>query len=71
MKLSFGGGDSGGKKCTWVWQVLCLMRNWSLESGCRFCIAAFGMNLGSVEVKMFTRFNVICKENVAVNFITV
>jgi hypothetical protein len=26
----------------------------SLESGCRFCVDAFGMNLVSVAVKMFS-----------------
>jgi hypothetical protein len=27
----------------------------SLESGCRFCVGAFGRNLASVAVKMFSR----------------
>jgi hypothetical protein len=26
----------------------------SLESGCRFCVGAFGRNLASVAVKMFS-----------------
>jgi hypothetical protein len=55
---------------------------WSLESDCRFCVDAFGRNLASVAVKMFSNliycikkcytfctFNDICKYNAAVDFI--
>jgi hypothetical protein len=51
-----------------------------LESGGRFCVGAFGRNLTSVAVKMFSHvvyfiktfykfctFNVICKDNAAIN----
>jgi hypothetical protein len=53
----------------------------SLESGGRFCVGAFGRNLFSVAVKMFSHliyfikkycsfcnFNAICKDNAAINF---
>jgi hypothetical protein len=56
----------------------------SLESGGRFCVGAFGRNLASVAVKMFSHliyfkkefykfctFNAICKYDAAVNCITV
>jgi hypothetical protein len=56
----------------------------NLESGGRFCVGAFGRNLASVAVMMFSHliyfikkcykfctFNAICKENVAMNCITV
>jgi hypothetical protein len=36
---------SGGI-CVWL----------SLESGGRFCVGAFGRNMASVEIKMFTNF---------------
>jgi hypothetical protein len=56
----------------------------SLESGGRFCVGAFGSNLASVAVKMFSHlihfffkkvykfhtFNAICKDNAAVNCVT-
>jgi hypothetical protein len=54
------------------------------ESGSQFCVGAFGRNLASVTVKMFSRlmyfkmkcykcctFNEICKHNAAINCITV
>jgi hypothetical protein len=56
----------------------------SMESGGRFCAGAFGRNLASVAVKMFLHliqfikifyklctFNAICKDNSAINCITV
>jgi hypothetical protein len=56
----------------------------SVESGGRFCVGAFGRNLASVAVKMFSHlnffikkfyklctFNAICKDNAAINCITV
>jgi hypothetical protein len=56
----------------------------SLESGGRFCVGAFGRNLASVALKMFSHeiyifkefykfctFNAICKDNSARNRITV
>jgi hypothetical protein len=50
LKLSSHGGDSGSKKFKrgygGVWR--------SLESGGRFCVGAFGRNLASVAVKMFS-----------------
>jgi hypothetical protein len=58
--------------------------NGSLESGCWFCVDAFGRNLASVTVKMFSHliyfknkfykfcaFSVICKDNAEINCITV
>jgi hypothetical protein len=56
---------------------------WSLESGGRFCVGAFGRNLASVVVKMFLHLiyiimtfykfcilNAVCKDNAAINCIT-
>jgi hypothetical protein len=55
----------------------------SLESGGRFCLGAFGRNLASVAVKMYSHFNFfktfykfctssgICKDNAVINYITV
>jgi hypothetical protein len=53
----------------------------SLESSGRFCVGAFGRNLASVAVKMFSHliyfmkkfykfctFNTICKDNAAINY---
>jgi hypothetical protein len=34
----------------------------SLESGGRFCVCAFGMNLASVAVKMFSHLTYFIKE---------
>jgi hypothetical protein len=59
FKLSSDGGDSGSNKCKrgyggaygGVWWSL-----GSLESGGRFCVGAFGRNLASVAVKMFSHF---------------
>jgi hypothetical protein len=84
LKLSSDGGDSGTKKCKRgygdaygrVWR--------SIESGGRFCVGAFGRNLASVAVKMFSHliylikkfekfctFNAICEDNAAINCNTV
>jgi hypothetical protein len=94
LKLSSGGGDSGSKKCkrdmgapevgsggVCVWREY---RVWSQESGSPFCVGAFGRNLASVAVKMFSHliyfiktfynfcaFSVICKDNAAISCITV
>jgi hypothetical protein len=56
----------------------------NLESGGRFCVGAFGRNLASVAVKMFSHsiyfenklykscaFSAICKDNAAINCITI
>jgi hypothetical protein len=56
----------------------------SLDSGVRFCVGAFGRNLASLAVKFFSHliyfvknfyefcaFSAICKDNVAINCITV
>jgi hypothetical protein len=56
----------------------------SLESGGRFCFGAFGRNVASVAVKMFSlliyfikkfykfyTFNTVSKDNAAINYITV
>jgi hypothetical protein len=56
----------------------------SLESGGQFCVGAFGRNLASVVMKMFSHliyfakkfykfctFGAICKDNAAINCITV
>jgi hypothetical protein len=55
----------------------------SLESGGWFCVGAFGRNLASVAVKVFSQsiyfikefykfctFINVCKDNVAINYIT-
>jgi hypothetical protein len=83
-KLSSDGGDSGSKKCRrghdgaygGIWR--------SLETDDRFCVGAFGRNLASVAVEMFSHFiyfvnksyevcafNAICKDIAAINCITV
>jgi hypothetical protein len=54
---------------------------WSLELGGQFCVGAFGTNMASVAVNMFTHLiyimkifynccasNAICKENTAINY---
>jgi hypothetical protein len=59
MKLISDGGDSGIRKCKrgygdaygGVWRSAF---GGSLESGGRFCVGAFGRNLASVAVKMFS-----------------
>jgi hypothetical protein len=90
LKLSSGGGDSGREKCKLgyggayggVWWNLPLAGVGILESGGRFSVGAFGRNLASVAVKMFSHiiysrkkfykfftFNSICKDNAAINCI--
>jgi hypothetical protein len=89
LKLSSDRGDFGSGKCNGgayggVWRSLRLAEFWSLESGGCFCIGAFGRNLASVAVKVFSHliyfiktfyksctFNVICKDNAAINCISV
>jgi hypothetical protein len=56
---------------------------WSLQSGSRFGVGAFGRNVASVAIKMFSRsiyfiknykfctFNAICKDNAVINCIPV
>jgi hypothetical protein len=53
MKRRFDDGDSGSKKCK---RGCCgaYGGGGSLESGGRFCVGAFGSNLASVAVKMFS-----------------
>jgi hypothetical protein len=61
-KLGSDDGDSGSKKCergyggaySELWRSLRLARVCGLESGGRFCVGAFGRNLASVAVKMFS-----------------
>jgi hypothetical protein len=48
LKLSTDGDDSGSKKCYEA--MIALM----VESGGRLCVGAFGGNLASVAVKMFS-----------------
>jgi hypothetical protein len=56
----------------------------SLESGSRFCVGPIGRNVASVTMKIFSHliyfiktfykyctFNAICKDNAAINCITV
>jgi hypothetical protein len=63
-----------------AWQSLCLAGVWNLESGSWFCVGSFGKNLAFVSVNMFSHliyfikkcykfftFNVICKDNAAIN----
>jgi hypothetical protein len=90
LKFSSDGGDSGNNKCKrnydgaygGVWRSVRLAGFWGLESDGRFCVGAFGRNLASVAVKMFSRsihfikkfyecrtFNAICKDNAAINCI--
>jgi hypothetical protein len=74
---------------TWLWWRLWWVLaksafGGSLESGGRFCVGAFGRNLASVAVKMFSRlmyflkkfykcctFNAIFKDNAVINYFTV
>jgi hypothetical protein len=76
---------SGSKKCKYKWWGLAESAfGGSLESGGRFCVGAFGRNLASVAVKIFSHliyfirkfykfctFSAICKDNAAINCITV
>jgi hypothetical protein len=92
IKLSSDGGDSGSKKCKrgcsgtsgGVWPSLRLAEVWSLDSGSRLLVVAFGRNVASVAVTMFSRSvyltkgvyelctcNAICKDSAAISFITV
>jgi hypothetical protein len=86
FKSSSDGRDSGSKKRKrWgYWGVAEFALGGSLESSGWFCVGAFGRNLASVAVKMFTHliclknkfskvytFNAICKDNGAINYITV
>jgi hypothetical protein len=80
-KRGYGGAYGG------VWRTLRLTESAfgrSLESGVRFCVGAFGRNLATVAVKMFPHliciikkfyklctFDAICKDNAAMNCITV
>jgi hypothetical protein len=88
LKLRSDCGDSGSKKCKrgddgangGVWRSLRLAGVCS-----QFCVSAFGRNLPSVAVKMFSHliyfffkkfykfctFSAICKDNAAINCITV
>jgi hypothetical protein len=52
LKVIFDGGDYGSKNANEavVGSAFC----GSLESGGRFCVGAFGRNLVSVAVKMFS-----------------
>jgi hypothetical protein len=83
LQLSSDGGDYGSRKCKRDYGA-CLEESAfseSLESGGLFCVGAFGCNLASVAVNMFSHLiyliykictcNAICKDNVAINFIPV
>jgi hypothetical protein len=67
LKFRFDGGDSGGKKCKQgkggayggVRHSLRLAGVRSLESGGQICVDAFGSNLSSHAVKMFSHFGLI------------
>jgi hypothetical protein len=50
LKLSLDDGNSGSKKCKQGYDGIW----WSLELGGQFCVGAFGRNLASVTVKMFS-----------------
>jgi hypothetical protein len=80
FKLSSDGGVSGSKKCKRSSGSQRLARVWNMESGGLFCVGAFGRNLASVAVKMFSHliyflkkfykcctFNAICRDNAATN----
>jgi hypothetical protein len=90
LKLSSDGGDSGSNKCKRgyggacgeVWWNLRLAGVWRQAD--RLSVGAFGMNLVSVAVKMFSNliyfinkfyqrctFNGSYEDNTAINFITV
>jgi hypothetical protein len=87
-EISSDGGDSGSKKCKQGYggahgRVESAFGG-ILESGGRFCVGAFGRNLASVAVKMFSHliyfikkfhtfctFNAIFKDSAALNCITV
>jgi hypothetical protein len=69
--------------CGGVWWSLRFVEVWCLESGGRFYVGTFGRNPTSVAVTMFSHliyftikfykfctFNAICKDNAAVNCIT-
>jgi hypothetical protein len=73
--MQIGYGDAYGG----VWRSVF---DRSLESGGQFCVGAFGKNLASVAVKMFSyliyftkkfykfcSFNAICKDNAAISCI--
>jgi hypothetical protein len=89
-KLSSDGGDSGSNKCKkqlwWrlMWGLAESVFGGSLESGSRICVGAFGRNLASVAVKMFSdliyfikkfykcySFNAIRRDAAAINCITI
>jgi hypothetical protein len=77
-------GNFGSKKCKLLWWGLAdFAFGWSLESGGLFYGGAFGRNLASVVVKIFSYliqlakkcykicvFNAICRGNAAVTCIT-
>jgi hypothetical protein len=80
MKLSYDGGDSGGKKCKRFYDGAYGAVWRTMESGSLFCVGASGRNLASVGVEMFSHliyflkkcdkfciFNAICKDNTAIN----
>jgi hypothetical protein len=84
LKLSPDGGDPGSKKCKRGYGGACGGVWRSLESGGRFCVGAFGRNLASVAMKMFTHFicfikkfykfctfNAICNDNAEINCLNV
>jgi hypothetical protein len=60
MKLSSDGGNSGSKKCGRGYGGACggglaeSAFSGSTESNGGFCVGAFGRNLASVAVKMFS-----------------
>jgi hypothetical protein len=82
FNVSSDSGDSGNKNTNMA--VVALMvgsdEGWSVKLGGRFCFSAFGRNLASVTVKLFSHliyvimkfyiyytYRAICKDNPAKN----
>jgi hypothetical protein len=83
LKVGSNAGGAGSKKWRLWWGLAESAFGGSVESGGRFCIGAFGRNLASVAVKMFSHlilfvkkchksctFSAICKDNAAINCIS-
>jgi hypothetical protein len=76
LKVCSDSGDTGFKNCKLSYAGACgrvcrslfLAGVWNVEPGGRFCVGAFGRNLASVAVKMFSHF--ICLIKTFYNFYT-